>query len=271
MSPRRPALQRDARRSSFDAVAELYARARLPYPDAAFDAIAEVIPPPARVLEIGPGPGVATLPLAQRGYQVLGVELGANMARVARRRLSAHRAVRIITGDFDTWRPEVPGSFDLVLAASSWHWLDPAVSYRSAHDALRPGGWLALMANHPRPGRPGSAARRFWDAADGVYHSHAPELIAERHWSPRHQPYTGGDIRRSGLFVRVHRLTWRWRHDFTTDAYLALLDTYSDHRALAARRRTALMRAFRSLIDAESEGVAPREYWTHLHLAQRSG
>src|SRR3970282_2180735 len=45
-------------------------------------------------------------------------------------RVSAHRPVGIVTADFDSWRPDRPASFDLVLAASSWHWLDPTVSYR---------------------------------------------------------------------------------------------------------------------------------------------
>lgn len=270
MSQRRPAKQRETRRRSFDAVASTYARARLGYPTQAFDAIASVVPPPARVLEIGPGPGLATLPLAERGYLVLGVELGENLARVARQRLAGHPTVRIVTADFERWQPEHRDGFDLVLAASSWHWLDPALSYRRAHDLLRRGGWLALLANHPRPGRIGSKPRTFWEATDRVYRELAPDLVAERHWSPHHQPYTAADLRRSGLFDPVRRLSWRWRHDFSADAYLALLDTYSDHRALPARRRRQLMTALRSLIDGRFEGVAPREYRTHLHLARRA-
>jgi SAM-dependent methyltransferase len=255
------------RRRSFDAVADTYAAARPAYPHAVFDAIAARVSPPARVLEIGPGPGVATLPLAERGYSVLGIELGERLASAARERLRAYPNVRIIRADFESWTPT--DEFDLVMAASSWHWIDPALAFPAAHRALRDAGWLALVANHPRPGRRGSAARAFWDATDAIYRRHAPAVLRRGLWSPHRQPYTAATIRRSGLFVAEKRLTWSWRRDFTSDAYIALLETYSDHRTLPARQRRALLAAVRRLIDEEFGGVVRRMYWTHLHLARR--
>lgn len=259
------------RRGSFELVAASYADARLGYPSGVFDAIAQRVPAPARVLEIGPGPGIATLRLAERGYRVLGVELGARMTDVARRRLGSYPQVRIVNADFDRWEPETLERFDLVLAASSWHWLDPATRDRRACDLLRSGGWLALMANHPRGGRIGSRSRAFWDATDPIYRRHAPQLVAERHWDPRSQPYTAAELRRSGLFAPVVRLTFPWRHAFTADAYLALLDTYSDHRALPPAKFGALKQAIRELIELRFDGVAPRYFLTHLYLAQQRG
>ncbi|HEY3980575.1 MAG TPA: methyltransferase domain-containing protein [Streptosporangiaceae bacterium] len=46
--------------------------------------------------------------------------------------------------------------FDVLVAASSWHWVDPSVGWRRAHDVLRPGGWMALPGNVVvrRPGEP---------------------------------------------------------------------------------------------------------------------
>ena len=37
-----------------------------------------------------------------------------------------------------------PGTFDLVYAATAWHWLDPAVRFHRAHRLLRSGGHLAF-------------------------------------------------------------------------------------------------------------------------------
>jgi 16S rRNA A1518/A1519 N6-dimethyltransferase RsmA/KsgA/DIM1 with predicted DNA glycosylase/AP lyase activity len=45
------------------------------------------------MLEIGPGTGPATVTLAERGYRVVAVELGAAMAAVARRDLARFPAV----------------------------------------------------------------------------------------------------------------------------------------------------------------------------------
>lgn len=255
-----------ARRRSFDEIADAYAAARPGYPDAAFNVIAERVPPPARVLEIGPGPGTATVPLAERGYQVVAVELGETMATAARQRLRRYPNVRIVRADFEEWSSRE--QFDLVLAASSWHWIDPAGSYGAAHRALRPGGWLAMIANHPRQGRRGTRMRAFWDLTDELYRRHAPAILERGMWSPRRMPYTAASLRRSGLFGAVQRLTWRWRRDFTADEYLALLGTYSDHLALPAAQRTALLAAIRSTIETQFGGVVRREYWTHLHLGR---
>jgi SAM-dependent methyltransferase len=80
-----PEAFREARRRSFDEAAEHYDAVRPGYPDALFDELASRVPPPADVLEVGPGTGQATGALLERGYRVLAVELGARLAAHARR------------------------------------------------------------------------------------------------------------------------------------------------------------------------------------------
>jgi hypothetical protein len=67
---------RERRRGTFDQAADLYDRARPGYPRALFDDLAELtgVGAGSRVLEIGPGTGQATLPLAERGCRVVAVE-----------------------------------------------------------------------------------------------------------------------------------------------------------------------------------------------------
>src|SRR6187549_3838365 len=77
-------------RVTFDEDAERYDRARPGYPTAVFDDLLALagLGPGARVLEIGCGTGQATVPLAERGCEVVAVELGAQMAAVARSNLA---------------------------------------------------------------------------------------------------------------------------------------------------------------------------------------
>ena len=198
---------RDERRRSFDAAAETYATARPAYPEAVFDEIAARVPPPASVLEVGPGPGLATVNLAERGYQVVAVELGENLARVARRRLADYPSVQVVHADFHDWEPE-PGSFDMFFSASAFHWIEPEVGYPKAHRALRPGGLLALVWNHATPGRRGGP-RRFWEETDALYRRYAPSIASAEPQPRRRGPYPRREIAASGLFGTVERLTWR--------------------------------------------------------------
>src|ERR1700684_581047 len=72
--------------AAFDQMAQLYARARGAPPPALFDAVAAFVPPPADALEIGCGPGNASLPLLEREFRIHAVELGENLAAFARER-----------------------------------------------------------------------------------------------------------------------------------------------------------------------------------------
>jgi len=60
------------RRTAFEEIPELYDRARPTYPEEIFDDLATLaaLPEGARIVEIGCGPGKATLPLARRGFRV---------------------------------------------------------------------------------------------------------------------------------------------------------------------------------------------------------
>ncbi len=102
-------------RATFDRAAWLYDKVRPHYPDALFQTLIDKtrLANEARLLEIGPGTGQATRPLARRGYTIVAVELGKELAEVARQNLSSYSNVEVVTGAFeDIAFP--PASFDLV-------------------------------------------------------------------------------------------------------------------------------------------------------------
>lgn len=133
-------------RASFDAVAELYDRARPGYPEQLFDDLFNIggLKSGSAVLEIGCGTGQASRPLAQRGCELACLDLGEQMAQIARRNLKSFQNVEVINAPFETW--ERPGaSFDAVFAATSWHWLVPSIRYVKAARHLKPHGILAIV------------------------------------------------------------------------------------------------------------------------------
>lgn len=111
-------------------VAELYDRARPTYPAQVFDDLAALaqLPDGGRIVEIGCGTGKATLPLAERGFEIVCIELGEQLAAVARRKLADFPAVEIVNAAFETWEPVAAG-FDAVVAFTAFHWIDSDMRY----------------------------------------------------------------------------------------------------------------------------------------------
>src|SRR5207244_3312522 len=99
----------------------------------------------SRILEIGCSTGQATLSLAMRGYRVTAIELGADMASVASRKLADFADVEVIVSDFESW-PLPAQPFDAVVSATAFHWIDPTVRVHKSAAALHAGGVLPSLA-----------------------------------------------------------------------------------------------------------------------------
>lgn len=252
---------------TFDRSADLYDEARPGYPDALFGDLARLsaIPPGGRVLEIGCGTGKATIPLAQRGYCVLCLEPGANLAAVARRNLAPFPRVEVRGSSFEDW-PLDPGGYDLLVAATSWEWLDPAVKYQKAAAALRPGGCAAVFWN-AHVNLPGEDP--FFDRVQNCYQRRAPHMVGNPQ-SVNDLPTT---VERGFVATRLFEEAavrhYPWTEWYDTDRYLKVLQTFSGHIALPEDTRDRLLADIAALMDREFGGRIPKHWVTVLQLARR--
>ncbi|HEX5586432.1 MAG TPA: class I SAM-dependent methyltransferase [Acidimicrobiia bacterium] len=132
----------------FDEVPELYDRVRPTYPDDLFADLVTItgLDEQSSVLEVGCGTGQATRSLAALGCAVTAVEPGEGMVALARERLAAWANVAVETSTFEEW-DDHGRRFDLLVAASSWHWVEPSVGWRRAREVIRAGGWMALLGH----------------------------------------------------------------------------------------------------------------------------
>lgn len=83
-------------------------------------------------------------PCPSSGFRITAVELGAELAAVAGTHLAPYPLVDIGQGAFETWPDAHANRYDLIFAATAWHWLDPRVRYRRAFQLLRPDGHLTF-------------------------------------------------------------------------------------------------------------------------------
>jgi SAM-dependent methyltransferase len=189
------------------------------------------------------------------------IELGPRLAEEARRNL----AVEIHVGSFEEWEG-APETFDLVFAATSWHWIDPGVRFRKAHDLLRPGGSLAFWsATHAFP--PGFDP--FFTEIQEVY-----DALGEGYpdgWPPPPPDETPDEceaIRASGLFAEAQVRRYLWMRAYTADEYVALLDTFSGHLSMEDRKRARLYAEIRRRLALRDDPRVLRHWQAILHVAR---
>jgi SAM-dependent methyltransferase len=222
--------------------------------------------PGARVLEIGSGTGQATLPLAERNYHVTAIELGPNLAAVACRKLSRFPNVAVTVTAFETW-PLPPEPFDAVVSATAFHWLDPAVRVTKAAEALKLGGVLATIATHHIDG---GDVQFFVDVQD-CYRRWFPESVGIRLPNANDIAMESDELEQSGLFEGAIFRRYEWGQAYSAEAYVDLLSTYSEHRALDEASRQQLLGCIGRLIAERYGGRIRKRYLNELRIARRRG
>ena len=257
----------DEQRLAFGQVAELYDRARPSYPRAAVDALLaySALTPGDTVIEVGAGTGKATELLAQRGLHVLALEPSAEMAAVARTRCAGYPNVEIVETEFERWVPT--GPCPAVVSVQSWHWIAPEVRYVKAHAALAPGGTLAAIWSFPDWER--CSAR---EALRRAYRTAAANLAAEFPMHPDSEPtrlggHWAAEIAASGCFAAAEVRVFAWSQTYTSEAYVALLQTHQDHILLPDGDRARLLEAVRRGIEGDG-GSLELPLVTHVCLAR---
>lgn len=237
----------ELRKHSFDASAALYHRARPGYPEKLFDDLVRLsrIPEGGRILEIGPGTGKATLPLARRGFAITGIELGAKMARFCRRTLRGFPRVEIHNIAFEDWAVE-PQRFDLVFSATAFHWIPARTAFPRAAQALRPEGSLALAWNFRQ-----TPDDDFHRELREVYHRLGLNIARARPPEERIERQRKA-ILNSGRFGPVTVVHYPWQRSYTAGEYIDLLRTMSDHATLPPATKRRLFDALRRLFERHS-------------------
>jgi ubiquinone/menaquinone biosynthesis C-methylase UbiE len=242
-----------SRKTEFTGMGKAYDHARPSYPASLFSQLHEHLnfKIGQTALEIGCGTGKATVHLANCGLSVTAIDIAPDLLAVAKEQVKCG-TVRLLESSFEAFR--APGaSFDYVVSAQAFHWIDPAVAREKSRALLKRNGALILIWNI-RWG--GSTPDR--EALDALYREHAPTLAPKqeegRNSAGTSQTAYNEALRMmekavsEGIFRDLKTFSVLWQQVYTANEYIALLETYSDHKRLQPHEKERLYAAVKTFI-----------------------
>ena len=262
-------------RTHFDSFVENYDRVRPSYPAAIFANLKTYakLTQDSKVLEIGSGTGKATAPILETGCSFTSVEAGANMAAFLESKFGGNPKYKVINVPFEE-AELCDDTYDLLYAASAFHWVDASTGCPKAHRILKRGGVFALLRYNVLDL---AAEDEISVAIREVYKQwfHKPyrepskrirddfytrELIAQGHGF--------ADMREHG-FVDVEMNLYDVTKTFNAEEYIELMDTMADHRSLPADDRDALYEGIVRVIESFG-GSYPVQYVFQAYMGRKA-
>ena len=222
----------------------MYDRARPDYPA---DLVQRIIAssPGLDLLDVGCGTGISSRLFRAAGCQVLGIDPDARMAELAAR---SGIATEIAT--FEDWDP-AGRMFDIVIAAQSWHWVDPVAGAAKAAQVLRQDGRLAVFWNAFDP------PQGLRDEFAEVFRQILPESPFGAFWArPALDTYRAGRaraadaIREAGGFDEPDEWLFGWEQTYTRDQWLDLVPTTGGFTQNPPEIQQALLDGLGAAVDA---------------------
>jgi SAM-dependent methyltransferase len=221
-------------------------------------------------VEIGPGSGLATRRLLALGADPLvAVEPDERLATYLLQQLQAEgHSIDLRVEAFEDVALDA-SSFDLVVSATAFHWLNQPVALAKAGRILRSGGWLA----------------NWWNVFGDSFGVDAFHEATKHVMEPLGRPAANADgrlpfpldaearladLRAAGLFYEIDHEIMPWPARFTPCQVRDLYSTFPNISGLPEPRRSEVLDALAAVAENEFGGLVERTFYTSIYLARRT-
>ncbi len=250
----------------FNNAADYYDKYRPGYPDGIIETFIKEtgIKKGSNIVEIGAGSGKATEHIAGKGFNILCIEPGYDLARIGNERFDGD-SIKFEVSRFENY--DLPENYnDVVFAAQSFHWVPQPVGYEKCAFTLKKEGHLAILYNmyilfeNEQDKKLLHLSNKYGGIAD---------FLNEKECDERIKSIIGG-IENSGLFknVRVHKELWK--QNYTADEYFGFALTGNRFMQKSEDEKKKAYEEIKILAD-ENGGIIERPYLCVLYLAEKLG
>lgn len=253
----------------YNSIADLYALHRPQYPEILVQkAIKQAkLTVSSSILEIGCGPGTATVAFAGSGVQLTCIEPSESMVKLAQKACVNYPNVTFVGDTFENWYSENL-VYDALLAASSFHWLLKSGKTPNISKLLKSNGYLIFMWNLPP--EPNSEIRSlvaqklglpepffFGQYSDTQHRSNIIETVL-------------GKISETQVFSEFSYDAVTLKRDYSIDDYLAFLRTLSPYIPMDSEIKTKYFLNLQEALSEISSPVISTEYTSILNMATKN-
>jgi protein-L-isoaspartate O-methyltransferase len=253
------------RKNWYSPAAQAYGLARPPYPIEVIQQVTELaeLTDQSVMLEIGCGPGTATVDFAPVVGSIDSLEPNPDFYHLAQANCAAHSNVHFHNQAFEEWQSEQ--KFDAVLAASSFHWIPASIGYPKAASLLKENGALILLWNKEL-----QPSWEVYQQLAPVYQKFAPQLdrYEDRATEADVLQQLGQMSIDSGYFDNLVGGEVRVAVTYGVDRYLTLLNTYSPYLKLDDDSKAALFMALKEIINSDLGGSIDLQHTSAFHISR---
>ncbi|HEU0292853.1 MAG TPA: methyltransferase domain-containing protein [Anaerolineales bacterium] len=258
-------------RTLFGSDPQNYNDIRPPYPEQVYEFLLSTgaLRSNTATLEIGAGNGLATRRLLDCGANPLTIiEPDTRFAPLLMSISKLYKAeFHFITESFE--EAALPRNYyDLVAAATSFHWIQPAIGLPKVAEVLRPGGYVALWWHV------------FGDRdRDDPYHEATRTILQSLSNSPSGTPAAVPfaldvqsrlrDFSTTGQFEQPEYRVYRWTLVLNTEQVGSLYATFSSISRLPEEQRKTILHQLMEVADQYFGGTVTRNMVTPIYVARR--
>lgn len=248
--------------------AECYLRGRPKYPKEVINnVISETgIAEGSRLLEIGSGPGTATQSFAELGCSIDCVEPNPSFVELLRQRFVNKPNIFVHENTFEVYE-HASELFDVVFAATSFHWVDKIIAFEKTASLLKPGGYLVLLWNHelqPVEEPDGPISSIYKRLAPNISPLEEESQIVAKLESISQWISDSEHFSQPNFGIKVSTVS------YSAERYIDALQSYSPYLQMDETVKNNLFQAIWDLVKVEYSDTISLKYVTGYQVAQKA-